>query len=51
MPEIYVFFFDLGALLKLFPRKNEEFLKNLHEYERQNEINMADNRIKLFGAV
>ncbi|MBR1424203.1 hypothetical protein IJ579_01415 [bacterium] len=51
MPEIYMFFFDLGALLKLFPKKDNEILKKLNEYEKQTEFNMADNRIKLFGGV
>lgn len=51
MPEIYMFFFDLGALLKLFPKKDGEFLKKLNEYEIQAEKNMADNRTKLFGAI
>ncbi len=49
MPEVYMFFFDLGALFKLFPKKNGEFLKKLEEYEKQTEFSMADNRAKLFG--
>ena len=51
MPEIYMFFFDLGALLKLFPKKDGEFLRKLNEYEKQTAENMADNRTKLFGVV
>lgn len=48
MPEIYTLFFDLGALLKLFPKKDSEFLKKLAEYEQKTQEDMAQNRLKLF---
>lgn len=49
MPEIYTFFFDLGALLKLFPQKDTEFLRKLAEYEEKVQEDMAQNRLRLFN--
>ena len=49
MPEISMFLFDLNMLFKLFPKEDKEFRQKIEEYEQQAQVDMAQNRIKLFS--
>ncbi len=49
MPEISMFLFDLNMLFKLFPKEDREFKQKIEEYEQQTQVDMAQNRIKLFS--
>lgn len=49
MPEINLFLFDLGQLLKLFPKTNSESDFEVRKYEQKNEEEMERNRLNLFG--
>ncbi|MGN0031299.1 MAG: hypothetical protein ACI37Q_05020 [Candidatus Gastranaerophilaceae bacterium] len=49
MPEISMFLFDLNMLFKLFPKEDREFRQKIEEYEQQAQVDMAQNRIKLFS--
>lgn len=49
MPEIDLFLFDLGQILKLFPKSNSEFEFKMRQYEQANEEEMERNRLNLFG--
>ena len=48
MPEIYECFFGLAHFAKLFASEDKSFLQALKEFERKNEIEMAQNRLKLY---
>ena len=49
MPEISMFLFDLNMLFKLFPKEDRVFKQKIEEYEQQTQVDMAQNRIKLFS--
>ena len=44
-----MFLFDLNMLFKLFPKEDREFKQKIEEYEQQTQVDMAQNRIKLFS--
>ena len=48
MPEIYECFYGLAQLTKLFATEDKSFLQALKEFERKSEIEMAQNRLKLY---
>lgn len=48
MPEIYECFYGLAQLSKLFSSEDRTFLKELKEFEQKTELEMAENRLKLF---
>ena len=48
MPEIYFCFQNLAYGLKLFA-KNNNFAQDFKDFEFRFEMNMEQNRIKLFG--
>lgn len=49
MPEISFCLFDLKQLFKLFPKQDRELKKQIEEYERKTQEDMAENRVKLFS--
>ena len=48
MPEIYECFYGLAQLTRLFTSEDKSFLEALKEFERKSEIEMAQNRLKLY---
>ena len=50
MPEIYFCFHNMAYGFKLFARDEDKSLKQrLQDFELSFEINMAENRMRLFG--
>ena len=49
MPEIYFCIHNMAYCLKLFKKDDSDFAERLKDFELSFEINMEQNRIKLFG--
>jgi len=49
MPEIYFCIHNLAYGFKLFVRENNNIAQSFKDFELSFEVNMAQNRIKLFG--
>lgn len=49
MPEIYFCFHNLAYGFKLFAKEDKTFVQRLQDFELSFEINMEQNRIRLFG--
>ena len=48
MPEIYECIYGLAQLLRLLPKEDKKFEKELNDYECQTFDDMENNRVKLF---
>lgn len=49
MPEIYFCFQNMAYGFKLFAQEDKSFAQRLQDFELSFEINMEQNRIRLFG--
>ena len=49
MPEIYFCFQYMAYGFKLFAQEDKSFAQRLQDFELSFEINMEQNRIRLFG--
>lgn len=49
MPEIYICFHNLAYEFKLYTKNNKNLTQELKDFEFRFEMNMEQNRIKLFG--
>lgn len=49
MPEIYICFQNMAYGFKLFSKEDKSLAQRLQDFELSFEINMEQNRIRLFG--
>ena len=49
MPEIDFCLFDLSKIFIFFPRENKELRQRVLEYEKKAQVDMEENRWKLFN--